>query len=637
MLSKRSVLALLLCLGFLLAWVPAWAGNTHSRPDTQGELQSWWGDLTTPTILPQHCAPVVPSSSLTLAAFACQGYVRGSAGDLVYATQTAHTLGPLTGGDGTYWLALHRDVSTVVANWTRQPGTQYLWRQSTLAVADPGDALQFAQVTVSGGVITTVTRLNTGSSVSRALGEIFVHEYATGGTGTTADPWTGWDTALPWTAGRHYVFVPGVFAYATAPNWAVSGLTLEGAGSALTTLHHTGTGVAVNMDGGASGAITCTGTAMRGFLIQGNASTTDGIYRRACIHGRFDDLRVTDVSQSGLHSLFTVLDTWSSFRVSMQEGAFAVQPVHCLVLDQRVNFLELTTTNVFLNTICEGVSGDGLLLLSAQDTTFVGGTSENNGGAGLLCPGETGPRTGCVYNTFVGMDFEANHGGDGIPDVRIEGVGNQVINGVVLGQLQIAGATAYFNKLQGVRNQGGVSVTYPTHNNTLDGVILTTGATAITDTGVNDTWRNVVRRDPITLITESLSDRTDNASTQRFLGGLGHLPDLTLGGGSGDVSCWAGTIRAGSTMLSGQVSVTTCGTPAIDTAIFTISRHTGDPDMPSAALNVTLTPANLNAAGLAGTTGVYVSGTNGQGFTVNSGAAALTAATTYVWNYFVAE
>jgi hypothetical protein len=120
---------LLLCLLVLLPWSLAWATNTHQTPDEARERQAWFGDVTSPYIH-SGCLPSVPASSLTFGTFACTGYVRAASNDLVYVSQAA-AVEPLNAGNGTYWLALHRDTSTSVSSWTRQSGTHYLWRQTS--------------------------------------------------------------------------------------------------------------------------------------------------------------------------------------------------------------------------------------------------------------------------------------------------------------------------------------------------------------------------------------------------------------------------------------------------------------------------------------------------------------------------
>ena len=100
------------------------------------------------------CLPAT-SGSTTLAAFACNAYVLSNS-QLLYVTQAATAVGPLSSGDGTYWLAIHKDTSTAVGGWTRQTGSHYLWQKNAIEPASPTGGLVFQEVTVAGGAITAV-------------------------------------------------------------------------------------------------------------------------------------------------------------------------------------------------------------------------------------------------------------------------------------------------------------------------------------------------------------------------------------------------------------------------------------------------------------------------------------------------
>ena len=100
------------------------------------------------------CTPTVPApASLTFGAFACRGNITSEA-QWYHSNQGAATVGPLNAGNGTYWLALHRDTTTAVSGWTRQAGTHYLWRQSVSRPAEPAGGHLFTRATVSTGTIT---------------------------------------------------------------------------------------------------------------------------------------------------------------------------------------------------------------------------------------------------------------------------------------------------------------------------------------------------------------------------------------------------------------------------------------------------------------------------------------------------
>jgi len=133
--------------------------NLHALPDTLHELFCTWGDLG-PAVILSHAGLTVPASSLTLAALSAQGYVLapGPPARLVYVSQPAVSL-TLSGGNGTYWLGLHADLSTAVAGWTRRAGSHFVWQMNATQPANPAATLVWGQVTVAGGVISAVTPL----------------------------------------------------------------------------------------------------------------------------------------------------------------------------------------------------------------------------------------------------------------------------------------------------------------------------------------------------------------------------------------------------------------------------------------------------------------------------------------------
>lgn len=128
--------------------------NTHGRPDPQYELEAFFGNFVAGYIA-SGGLPTVPASSRTMAAFATTGYVVGSAGELIYVTQPALSI-TLANTNGIHWLALHKDTSSAVSNWSRRAGSHYLFRQITNQPDNPSGGLVFAKVTVAAGVITAV-------------------------------------------------------------------------------------------------------------------------------------------------------------------------------------------------------------------------------------------------------------------------------------------------------------------------------------------------------------------------------------------------------------------------------------------------------------------------------------------------
>jgi hypothetical protein len=139
--------------GLVLLPMLAWAGNTHDSRSEAAERAAWFGDMMRPHIV-HGCVPAVPATSLTTPATPCTAYVRDTTGALVYVDQEANAIGPLNQGNGTYWLAVHRNTSSVVVSWIRDPQSHYLWIKSATQPAEVAERLLVAQITVAGGAIT---------------------------------------------------------------------------------------------------------------------------------------------------------------------------------------------------------------------------------------------------------------------------------------------------------------------------------------------------------------------------------------------------------------------------------------------------------------------------------------------------
>ena len=157
------------------------ASNSHGATDSTAELYAVLGDAIVPFLVSQACLPPVPGGggSLTFGSFSCSAYAKNtSTGAQVYISQPAIGLGPLNAGDGTYWFAMHRDVSTSVASWTRQTGSHYLWQKTASQPANPNGGLVAAQITVSGGKITAIVPAATSSSTRNpSMGIMYAADY----------------------------------------------------------------------------------------------------------------------------------------------------------------------------------------------------------------------------------------------------------------------------------------------------------------------------------------------------------------------------------------------------------------------------------------------------------------------------
>jgi hypothetical protein len=146
------VVALLLTvlLGLVL---PVWADN-ETATDSVGLLRARLAALMPGSYVSAGCLPSLPVSALVFDPVACEGTVLAS-GQAIPVSQEAAAIGPLSGGNGTYWLALAPDAAgTPAGGWTRQVGTHYIWQKVDARPGGPVALL--AKVTVAGGAITVV-------------------------------------------------------------------------------------------------------------------------------------------------------------------------------------------------------------------------------------------------------------------------------------------------------------------------------------------------------------------------------------------------------------------------------------------------------------------------------------------------
>lgn len=205
-----------------------------------------------------------------------------------------------------------------------------------------------------------------------------VLDYVTGGTGTSGDPYTGWDTATPWAANTEFVFPSGTFEYGTTLNLAYSKIYVHGVGRG-TILKFTGTGNCVSFDGGVSGI---NSPHIEGFLITGNASATNGIYTDNATYGICKNITVQNVSAAGFRSLFGVYWHIENFYMGNNFGAQTTTPAVGIYLGG-AGGSETVTAYTIINANIADCVNSGIDINNGWMNTIVGGAVEANGDQGL--------------------------------------------------------------------------------------------------------------------------------------------------------------------------------------------------------------------------------------------------------------
>lgn len=224
-------------------------------------------------------------------------------------------------------------------------------------------------------------------------------------------------------------------------------------------IKHTGTGKAVQFDGGAvSGSVygTVFGWGNPPY-IQGNANTTDLLYARATHHSKIS-ANVRD-GTTALNQVFCV-ETDFDIVCSVNDGAFSTTPTNGLLTTRRG--ASESSSGCRYTLIIEGVSGYGMDLQYCSASTF-NGTSEGNGGG-------VRERSTCVSNDFTNFDCESN--GSSNQDWLVEGD-----RATHIGCVSALTTTAPATSVTGARNHfiGGTlsSLTVSGDWNVFDGVAIT--------------------------------------------------------------------------------------------------------------------------------------------------------------------
>ena len=250
-----------------------------------------------------------------------------------------------------------------------------------------------------------------------------VAQKATGGTGAIGSPWTGWDTAITWTAGVTYYAPAGFYSYATSPNFGRSGLTLIGDkpganGSATanfgTVFICTGTGNVFIVDGSSAPDGNAKGTKIANITAwtSNAASAANGFYFKGIVNGHFENLRCGGSAGAGFYldyvqqSTFikpvcSGLSQWGGAAGTTAKGYFGVTPTNGMYIGSATL---ACTTNVIVGIEVEDVLGDGVVIAGSPVilNTFIGGVCEDM--ATGVSAVNIGP--GCDTNTFIGFDVE---------------------------------------------------------------------------------------------------------------------------------------------------------------------------------------------------------------------------------------
>ena len=263
-----------------------------------------------------------------------------------------------------YKFVLKTSADVLISTWDNIPSINDFSSFS----ASGGSSLIGYQPAGTGAVATTVQ--------AKLRQTISVMDYVTSGTGTSGDPYLGWDTNTPWAANTEYVFPAGTFQYGTTLSLPYAGIYLHGVGLG-TVLKFTGTGNCVSFDNAGNSP------RIEGFLINGNANATNGIYTNNANYGICRNITVKNVSVSGFRSIFGVYWHIEDFYMGNNFGTQTTFAAAGIYLGDIGSAGATVTAYTIINANIANCVHSGIDIENGWGNTIIGGAVEANGDQGL--------------------------------------------------------------------------------------------------------------------------------------------------------------------------------------------------------------------------------------------------------------
>ena len=425
----RKYLLLLL----LLFALPAWAADITDHRD-------WLGDGFLGFIA-SGCAPTVPASSLTIAAFPCRGYVK-DAGKW-YGIDEIATSFTIADASPT-WLAIHRDRATAVSGWTRVLASHYLFRQSATQPADPAGGLVFAKVTVAGGIITAIDDIRRTNPLSgRAIlyGTDPVWDTKCDGTTDDATALNALLAAAGATGAPAIVQLPeGICTHGSTLS-IPDHVTLRGVTNERTIIRSTAATKAFQV--GTTGAAIQTSLTIEDMQIDGNDIGTIGVEFRNVSYVRLHRVNVTDFTTKGTDCFGCLVMKISESRIDNSvvgiDGRRDTEPANLVII--RDSVIRQNTDHAIR------WNGGGMLIITGSDLE-ANGTSGNAATGTIKIDGmcESGEGIGLILKESW---LEGNHGHSA---VRINNAGFANCRNIIREVTVFAGTRDYGIYAEGANN-----------------------------------------------------------------------------------------------------------------------------------------------------------------------------------------
>ncbi len=305
-------------------------------------------------------------------------------------------------------------------------------------------------------------------------------------------------------------------------------LKIYGDGRYNTVIKYTGNSIAVSFtNANPNNGIYAFGGEVSDLCIEGNANATSLLYVKYVNHFKARNVNLREASITsgvGLHVLGTVLGYFENIYCSTNAQLMASRPNAGIVVDRDPTTLSRATANTFVHCVVEGTIGDGIQLINSDQSMFLGGTSENNGGNGVTIS------AGSRMNTFISTAFE-NSSGTTFADIYDNGFSNRFIN-CYSKKLIYIDTASQMSKVEGGFHQ---SITVAGDFATLQDLKYSFfAAGGVVTTTTNTSTRNLFNVDTsaITFAKKAPSNVTVSASPFTYTNGSGVDEDVIVSGGT---------------------------------------------------------------------------------------------------------
>lgn len=331
------------------------------------------------------------------------------------------------------------------------------------------------------------------SAVAEGLSVVLPQHFGAVGDGVTDD--TAALVAMRQYAAAHLpcvCYVPtGTYAYTDIGNWAMTGLTLMGAGSRQSKLKCTSSvddHTALKFHAFESGSaqdpyiMQCN---VRGLAVEGNAKTLTGILGYGLARCEWNDVRfLVGKASNGEAFRFNAchINEFSGLICSTDLDTMATRPYYGIIVDTGsragVN-LGRSTNNFFRRPVMEGL-GVGISLAQSDQGIFFGGTAESCSVYGMVVVSTS------RNNGFHGVAFE---NASATADVVDSGESNQYFNCYSTKLVNIQGSRSLISGglFQSITIDSGAT------KNRVQGVVIkyVSSGGAFTDNGTATEWKNI--------------------------------------------------------------------------------------------------------------------------------------------------